>query len=322
MVAALGETTAGSALPRLRDQMLASSEGRALLKDRPRVNTSTVDMVALSKMPVGTWGHTYVTWLDRCGVTPDTREPVHYIDDPELAYVMTRYRECHDFYHAVCGLSVSVPSELALKVFELANFGLPSTALSALSGLSAFFPALPSPTTLAYKLSRPIRFLNPYDKPPSEPKRPLGRLTSHQRDRFVREFAPWAFRCGASARPLITVYWEKRWDQPIDDLKRELGIWVSLFQMTILRLYFSIPVSGYAGPQPMQQVNPKILTTVSRKRCCTYELTWTLPPTSLRCGMPLSGTRLPTVRPSLLECIDATFIYQLTSYFDKPYHNH
>ncbi|CAE6413601.1 unnamed protein product [Rhizoctonia solani] len=231
MVAALGETTAGPALPRLRDQMLASSEGRAILKHRPRVNTDTVDMATLAKLPAGTWGHTYVTWLDRCGVTPDTREPVHYIDDPELAYVMTRYRECHDFYHAVCGLSVSVPSELALKVFELANFGLPSTALSALSGLSAFLPALPSPTTLAYKISRPIRFLNPYDKPPTEPKRPLGRLTPHQRDRFVREFAPWAFRCGAAARPLITVYWEKRWDQPLDDLKRELGIWVSLLNV-------------------------------------------------------------------------------------------
>ncbi|CAE7126718.1 unnamed protein product [Rhizoctonia solani] len=225
MVAALGETTAGPALPRLRDQMLASPEGRAILKHRPRVNTDTVDMTALSKMPVGTWGHTYVSWLDRCGVTPDTREPVHYIDDPELAYVMTRYRECHDFYHAVCGLSVSVPSELALKVFELANFGLPSTALSALSGLSSFFPALPSPTTFVYKISRPTRFLNPYDKPPAEPKRPLGRLTPDQRDRFVREFAPWALRCGAAARPLIAVYWEKRWDQPLDELKRELGIW-------------------------------------------------------------------------------------------------
>lgn len=89
---------------------------------------------------------------------------MHYIDDPELAYVMTRYRECHDFYHAVCGLSVSVPSELALKVFELANIGLPSTALSALSGLFAFLPPLPSPATLAYKLASPKRFLNPYDK--------------------------------------------------------------------------------------------------------------------------------------------------------------
>ncbi|KAG9085411.1 Ubiquinone biosynthesis protein [Ceratobasidium sp. UAMH 11750] len=225
MVAALGETTAGPFLPRLRDEMIASAEGRAILKHRPRVNTNTVDMLALSRMQEGTWGHTYVTWLDRCGVTPDTREPVYYIDDPELAYVMTRYRECHDFYHAICGLSVSVPSELALKVFELANFRLPSTALSALSGLSAFLPPLPTPTTLAYKISNPKRFLNPYDKPPGEPKRPLGRLTPHQRDRFVREFVPWALRCGAAARPLITVFWEKRWDQPVEDLKRELGIW-------------------------------------------------------------------------------------------------
>lgn len=76
MVAALGETTAGPFLPRLRDEMIASPEGRAILKHRPRVNTDTVDMLALSQMPEGTWGHTYVTWLDRCGVTPDTREPV------------------------------------------------------------------------------------------------------------------------------------------------------------------------------------------------------------------------------------------------------
>jgi ubiquinone biosynthesis protein COQ4 len=76
MVAALGETTAGPFLPRLRDEMTSSAEGRAILKHRPRVNTDTVDMLALSRMPEGTWGHTYVTWLDRCGVTPDTREPV------------------------------------------------------------------------------------------------------------------------------------------------------------------------------------------------------------------------------------------------------
>lgn len=76
MVAALGETTAGPFLPRLRDDMIATPEGRAILKHRPRVNTNTVDMLALSRMPEGTWGHTYVTWLDRCGVTPDTREPV------------------------------------------------------------------------------------------------------------------------------------------------------------------------------------------------------------------------------------------------------
>lgn len=76
MVATLGETTAGPALPRLRDIMLESPEGRRILKERPRVTSTTVDMNALAKLPEGTFGHTYVTWLERCGVTPDTRAPV------------------------------------------------------------------------------------------------------------------------------------------------------------------------------------------------------------------------------------------------------
>src|SRR6266404_2655079 len=76
MVAALGETTAGPVLPRLLDHMLESAEGRRILKERPRINTSTVDMAALARLPENTFGHAYVTWLERCGVTPDTRDPV------------------------------------------------------------------------------------------------------------------------------------------------------------------------------------------------------------------------------------------------------
>ena len=76
MVAAFGETTAGPVLPHLLDNMLEGEEGRRILKERPRINTSTVDMTALARLPENTFGHTYVTWLERCGVTPDTRDPV------------------------------------------------------------------------------------------------------------------------------------------------------------------------------------------------------------------------------------------------------
>lgn len=76
MVAALGETTAGPALPALRDAMLESAEGRKILKERPRVNSATINMDELARYPEGTFGREYVTWLERCGVTPDTREPV------------------------------------------------------------------------------------------------------------------------------------------------------------------------------------------------------------------------------------------------------
>ncbi|KAK7031157.1 Ubiquinone biosynthesis protein [Paramarasmius palmivorus] len=186
MVAALGETTAGPALPRLRDIMLKSPEGRQILKDRPRINTDTVDMAALAKLPEGTFGRSYITWLERTGVTPDTREPVHYIDDPELAYVMQRYRECHDLYHCITHFPVNVESELAVKYFEFANLGLP------LAGFSALFGPL--------------------------------RLNATKRDRLFREYVPWALKCGSSARCLITVYWEKRWEQKTEDIRRELGI--------------------------------------------------------------------------------------------------
>jgi len=187
MIAALGETTAGSSLPSLRDLMLESPEGRRILKDRPRVNSSTIDMNKLAQYPDGSFGRAYVTWLERCGVTPDTREPVHYIDDPELAYVMQRYRECHDFYHCICNLPVNVESELALKFFEFANLGLPMTAVAAVFG-------------------------------------PL-RLNEQKRTRLFTEYVPWALKCGGTARSLITVYWEKRWEQNVEEMKREFGIW-------------------------------------------------------------------------------------------------
>lgn len=112
---------------------------------------------------------------------------VHYIADPELAYVMQRYRECHDFYHCICSLPVNVESELALKYFEFANLGLPMAALSAAFGHL--------------------------------------RLDSKKRSRLFSEFVPWALKCGGSARSLITVYWEERWDQNVEDMKKEFGIW-------------------------------------------------------------------------------------------------
>jgi ubiquinone biosynthesis protein COQ4 len=111
---------------------------------------------------------------------------VRYIDDPELAYVMQRYRECHDFYHCIVNLPVDVSSELAVKYFEFANLRLP------LAGLSALFGPL--------------------------------RLTRPKLQRLVSEYIPWALRCGSSSQCLITVYWEERWEQNMEELKKELGI--------------------------------------------------------------------------------------------------
>ncbi len=129
----------------------------------------------------------YVCQLYPCRSSLIRRIKVHYIDDPELGYVMQRYRECHDFYHCICNLPVNVESELALKYFEFSNLGLPMTAIAAIFG-------------------------------------PL-RLTKEKRTRLFSDYVPWATKCGSSARSLITVYWEERWGQNIEEMKREFGIW-------------------------------------------------------------------------------------------------
>ncbi|KAG0702417.1 ubiquinone biosynthesis protein COQ4 mitochondrial [Suillus ampliporus] len=196
IVAACRETTAGPILVKLRDIMLESPEGRLILKERPRINSQTLDLENLRSLPENTFGRAYVGWLDACKVTPDSRDPVRYVDDPELAYVMQRYRETHDFYHALFGFKVYALPELSLKAFEFTNLGFPMTALSL--GASV-------------------------------------RLKSAQRARLWSEFVPWVVRCGSHARCLLTIYWEERWEQDLDEMKREFGVWDPPAGITIPR---------------------------------------------------------------------------------------
>ena len=165
--------------------MLSSSTGRRILRDRPRITSQTLSLPHLRLLPANSVGATYAAWLDREGVSPDTRDPVKYISDPECAYVMQRYRECHDFYHAITGLPVMVEGEVALKAFEFANTLLPMT------GLSVFA---------------------------------VARLKQRERERFWGVYGPWAFRNGVKAREIINVYWEEELQRDVDDLRLELGI--------------------------------------------------------------------------------------------------
>lgn len=165
--------------------MLSSPTGRRILRDRPRIKSSTISLEKLRRLPESTVGFTYAAWQDREGVGPDTRTNVQYIDHEECAYVMQRYRECHDFYHALTGLPVMVEGEVALKTFEFANTLLPMT------GLSMFA---------------------------------VGRLKPAQRARFWNVYLPWALRSGLRSKDIINVYWEEELESNVDDLRKELGI--------------------------------------------------------------------------------------------------
>ena len=121
------------------------------------------------------------------GITPDSRRDVRFVDDEELAYVAQRYREIHDFIHVLLGMdSISVQDEIAVKWFEAFQTGLPMCYLSGVVG-------------------------------------PLA-LPSHERVAVFRDFLPWARKCGTEATFVLNVFYERRFEQGLDDLRREMHI--------------------------------------------------------------------------------------------------
>ncbi|KFA75393.1 hypothetical protein S40288_01973 [Stachybotrys chartarum IBT 40288] len=186
LIAALGEATATPYfIYRLRDAMLAHPTGRRILRLRPRLTSETLDLARLRGLPDNSVGRAYVGWLDREGVSPDTRSAVRYIDDEECAYVMQRYRECHDFYHALTGLPIVREGEVALKAFEFANTLIPMTGLSMLA---------------------------------------VTTMKAQERQRFWSIYLPWALKNGTRSDEVINVFWEEELERDVDDLRKELGI--------------------------------------------------------------------------------------------------
>ncbi|XP_053674143.1 ubiquinone biosynthesis protein COQ4 homolog, mitochondrial [Anopheles nili] len=186
MIACLGETTGREALEKMQHCMRNSEEGQQILSEKPRINTGTVDMSALEKLPENTFGYTYAKFMADNVITPDSRMEVRFIDDPELAYIMTRYRETHDMVHAILDMPTNMLGEVTVKWVEALNTGLPMCYGGAVFG--AF------------------------------------RLRPKQRRNYVQQYLPWAMRTGNRIQPLMTVYWEKRWEQDVSELRKELNI--------------------------------------------------------------------------------------------------
>ena len=95
---------------------------------------STGELPSLLDLNVNTFGYKYGKFLEIHGFDPDDRPQVKYINDDNLAYVITRYREIHDFAHVILELPPNVCGEIALKWFEMGQTNLPMTTLSALFG--------------------------------------------------------------------------------------------------------------------------------------------------------------------------------------------
>lgn len=191
-VAALGEVTGVVALRAIYNRMKNDPTGQRILRDKPLVDTSSIDFTTLrsgssnSNIQTATFGQAYASFMDTHGFDPEERCCVKYVDDPELAYVMLRYRQIHDFTHVLCNLPPTVLGELALKWVELLQTNLPVAALSVLFG-------------------------------------PL-RLDAKERHLYERIYKPWAIQTGTKATFFMNIYFEEILDQELDKVRETLQV--------------------------------------------------------------------------------------------------
>ena len=119
MVAGLGDAlVCRKTLQEIKVKMEETSSGRELLLNKPLITSKSLDLPRLRLLPSNTLGHAYAQYVDDHGFSADERDAVRFIQDADLAYVVARYRQVHDFWHILCDLPPTETGELALKMFE------------------------------------------------------------------------------------------------------------------------------------------------------------------------------------------------------------
>jgi len=187
MVATMGETTAvGPVLKNIHRRMLEDKTGKLLLEVKPRITDETIDRIKLRSLPDGTFGREYARFLDDLHTHPDARPPVQYIDDPELVYVMQRYRETHDFTHTLLEMKPNMLGEVTVKYFEAIQLGLPMCITAAIFGGAR-----------------------------------LGPVHGQQ---LLQRNLPWIVEQAQKSRLLIALDWENQFEKSIRELQRECSI--------------------------------------------------------------------------------------------------
>jgi ubiquinone biosynthesis protein COQ4 len=173
---------------RLLAEVMDSPEGRELLRDRPELRSDMVDYPALGRLPPDTLGARYVHHLESNGITADYQAaPTRHVQDPDMAYLMRRFRQTHDVGHALLELGTQGHEEVIIHAFSWGQLRLPVSAMVLFFGT-------------------------------------LKHIVLERRWVALRRALDEANRIGRDAAPLLPVYWEKMWSTPIADVRERYGL--------------------------------------------------------------------------------------------------
>jgi ubiquinone biosynthesis protein COQ4 len=173
---------------KLLAELAATPEGRRILAERPELSTERVDFAHLRALPASTLGGAYARHLDDNGITADYQAAAtRHVDDPDMAYLMRRFRQTHDVWHALLGIGITGHEEVLIHWFSYGQLRLPVSALIMVFGT-------------------------------------MKHLVAERRWAALRHSALEAYRGGRDAAPLLAAYWEDCWDQPLAEVRAAFGI--------------------------------------------------------------------------------------------------
>lgn len=173
---------------RVLAELARTAEGRRLLDQRPELSSELVDYDALRRLPASTLGGAYVRHLDDNGITADYQAAAtRHVDDPDLAYLMRRFRQTHDVWHALLGVGITGHEEVIVHWFSYGQLRLPVSALIMVFGT-------------------------------------MKHLVLEKRWGALRHSMVDAYRIGRDAAPLIGVVWEDLWQEPLARVRAIYGV--------------------------------------------------------------------------------------------------
>ncbi len=182
------EITGRPSYRRLLDEMRRDAEGQRLLAERPELSSDFIDYDALRRMPETTLGGKYVRHLDGNKITADYQAAqTRHVDDPDMAYLMRRFRQTHDVWHALLDLGITGHEEVVIHAFSWGQMRLPVSAMVVAFGS-------------------------------------MKHIVLERRWGALRHSLLEAYEVGRDAKPLIKVCWEDLWAEPLDTVRARYNV--------------------------------------------------------------------------------------------------
>lgn len=173
---------------RLLAEMMTTPEGLRLMRDRPELSSDRVDYDWLRTLPASAFGGAYARHLDDNKLTADYQAAAtRHVDDPDMAYLMRRFRQTHDVWHVLMGIGITGHEEVLTHWFTFGQLQLPVSALIMVFGT-------------------------------------MKHVVLERRWDALRHSMMEAYRSGRDAEPLMPVYWEDLWERPLEDVRAAYNV--------------------------------------------------------------------------------------------------